>query len=239
MRNALATAATLLTMALLLAMFQTTALAVSEQTLRFAVTLDGRDIGEHRFEIRDDAVTAAGPERSVAIEADFLVRLLRIPVFRYTHQNHESWDGGCLQRLESQTTTNGTVQRVELDRRDDGYRLNTPEREQRVDAPCLLSFAYWDPAIIGAEQLVNSQNGALIDVAITALGRERPDWLGETVADAPVQAFRLQADDDGDGSPVDIRIYYTDAWEWVGLESPVTGGRLMRYQRLDIPATQP
>lgn len=242
MLDAPRSAAAMVIMAIVLAILQSAATAATERTLRFSVSLDGRDIGEHRFVIRDavassDEATSAERVRSVTIEADFLVRLLRIPVFRYSHQNHEFWDGGCLYRLESETVTNGSAQQVELARGGSGYLISAADREQRLDAPCLLSFAYWDPAIIGAEQLVNAQNGALVDVEITALGRQRPDWLDAAETDTPVQAFRIQADDDGDGSAIDIRVYYSDDWDWVGLESPVTGGRLMRYHRIDTAAS--
>jgi len=216
--------------------------AALERTLRFAVSLDDRTIGEHRFLIRDgvrdDAVTSvaaaappSGLARSVEIEADFLVRILRIPVYRYAHQNLERWDNGCLSRLESETNANGERHQVAVQRTDAGYRIRTAQRQQDHDGVCLLSFAYWDPAIIGARQLVNAQTGAVVDVRVAALDAVALDWLDPRWRG--VRAFRIEADDDGDGAPIDIRVYYSDDWQWVGLESPVSGGRWMRYQRID------
>jgi hypothetical protein len=216
--------------------------AALERTLRFAVSLDDRTIGEHRFLIRDGvrddaqaslaaAALPSGLARSVEIEADFLVRLLRIPVYRYAHRNRERWDNGCLSQLESETNANGERYRVALQRTDNGYRISTALRQQYHDAACLLSFAYWDPAIIGARQLVNAQTGAVVDVRVAAVDASALDWLDPGWGD--VRGFRIEAVDDGDGAPIDIRIYYTGDWQWVGLESPVNGGRWMRYRRID------
>ena len=67
------------------------AAASTKDELTFAVSLDDKPIGRHRFRIADDGAT-----RVVESEASFDVRILRVPVYRYRHRNTETWQNGCL-----------------------------------------------------------------------------------------------------------------------------------------------
>jgi hypothetical protein len=63
----------------------------------FAVTLDGKPIGTHRFVVGERRRRA----RSTS-QARLVVRLLGVPVYRYTHIAQERWQGDCLRELHSQ-----------------------------------------------------------------------------------------------------------------------------------------
>ena len=73
----------------------------------FKVYLDDSPIGFHRFSLSGDQ-----QQRQLVTEADFQVKFLFITAYRYQHQNTETWQGDCLERLESRTDANGkaTVQ---------------------------------------------------------------------------------------------------------------------------------
>lgn len=187
-------------------------------TLRFQVLLDDRPIGTHEFRIAGD-----GDRRTVETRARFDVRVLFVPVFRYSHDNTEVWADGCVQRLDSQTDSNGRPFRVSLDRDDDGYRIATLDGSSEDAARCISTFAYWDPAFLQQSRLLNSQTGELIEVEVEPLGVVDLDWPGIEV---PVEGFRIVAESDG----VDIRVYYSEAdRRWMALESRLESGRLMRY----------
>jgi len=155
-------------------------------SLLFTVSLDGRDIGEHRFELVE-----RGEARELLSEARFRVSVLGIPAYRYEHQATERWRGDCLEALVSST-------------RDGLKRYAVDWRAQRG---CTMSFAYWNPRILGEKALLNAQTGELEPVRVTPLG---------------AGAYRVQ------GRELAIELRY-DEGRWVGLETDTPGGRL-RYR---------
>ena len=200
-----------------------TAASSGEERLRFQVLLDDRPIGTHEFRI-----AAESDHRIVESRAHFDVRVLFVPVFSYSHANTEVWVDGCVQRLDSETDSNGRPYRVSLDRAAGGYRIATRDGAVEEPAECINTFAYWDPAFLRQSRLLNSQTGELIDVEVEPLGVVELDWPGLA---GPVEGFRILAESDG----VDIRVYYTEAGRrWVALESRLENGRLMRY----LPAVE-
>jgi hypothetical protein len=186
-------------------------------TLRFKVLLDDTPIGTHNFRITGDR-----SYRTVETRADFKVSLFFIPVFLYDHDNTEVWTEGCLQGLDSETNSNGQTFRVSLDRSVNGYSITTLDDSSEHLSTCLSSFAYWDPAFLGQSRLLNSQTGKLIDIAVEELGKINLEWLP---IDTEVEGFAILAESDG----IDIRVFYDKDDRWVGLESRLENGRLMRY----------
>lgn len=134
-----------------------TPLLATNATWAFRVSLDGREVGTHRFELRD---VAGGQE--LQSDATFSVRVLSVPVWRYRHHATEQWRGSCLRSLRSDTDTNGAQQRVDA----------------RYDE-CAMSFAYWNADILHAHQLINSQTGVATPVQIRDLGTSVVDIHGE------------------------------------------------------------
>ena len=164
----------------------------------FRVLLDGREIGRHTFS-REEAGDAA----RVVVEARFDVRFLFVTAYRYEHRAEERWRGGCLVSLEARTDDNGVRKDVRVQPRD-----------------CTWSFAYWDPAILRADRLLNAQTGEVLPVRATALGVETIPVRGRETA---ATRHRLTAP----GLSIDL---WYDGPEWVALESSVEGGRRLRYE---------
>lgn len=174
----------------------------------FSVLLDGKPVGSHRFE-----VVTQGTARTVTSRADFTVKVLGLPLYRYRHDATEQWQGDCLRSLQS-TTADGD-ERVSVRKEAD----NLP--------PCAMSFAYWNPRLLGASNLINPQTGDLEQVTISVLGPERIDVRGRET-----EAIRWRIT----GLPSPIDLWYAapsgprdPGGEWLGLESR-TGGRVLRYQ---------
>lgn len=181
----------------------------------FRVLLDGREIGSHRYTLS----AADAQRRELRSEARLDVSVLRVPVYRYRHQAVESWEGGCLTQLVSHTETNG--QREQVRARAQGERLVVEAAgTRREHGGCVMSFAYWDPRILRAECLLNSQTGELLPVTITSRGEETLTVRGE-----PRQARRHRID--GPGLRIDL--WYAGD-QWVGLEADTEGGRRLRYE---------
>ena len=192
------------------------AAAAEARTWSFRVLLDGREIGSHAF-----TLVRRGEERELLSEARFEVGVLFVKALRYVHRAEERWRGDCLVGLQSRTETNGEREWVAA--RREGARLVVERPAGReAHGGCPWSFAYWDPAIVGATRLLNSQTGEMVPVTVRPLGAERLPVRGR-----PVEAQRHRIT--GPGLAIDL--WYAGA-EWVALESTIRQGRRLRYELL-------
>jgi Family of unknown function (DUF6134) len=180
----------------------------------FRVLLDGKEVGWHRYVVRGD-----GASTEVESRAQFDVRFLLLNAYSYRHTARERWRGACLDELESRTETNGRVEEVAAVANDDAMLVDGPSGDARLPG-CVMSFAYWDPRILRATRLLNSQTGELVPVSIAERGTERVSVAGRTVA---ATRHRLSAPN------LQIDLWYADG-RWVALEAPTPGGRTLRYE---------
>ena len=180
----------------------------------FRVLLDGKEVGWHRYVVRGD-----GASTEVESRAQFDVRFLMLNAYSYRHTARERWRGACLDELESRTETNGRVEQVAAVAYDDAVVVDGPSGDARLPG-CVMSFAYWDPRILRATRLLNSQTGELLPVSVAERGTERVNVAGRNVA---ATRHRLSAPN------LQIDLWYADG-RWVALEAPTPGGRTLRYE---------
>ena len=181
----------------------------------FSVFLDDKPIGEHRFSIggTEDA-------RSVVSEASFAVKLLGLTVYRYRHRAVEKWRGDCLSELTATTDDDGKASRVRTEAEADGLAVVTDAGRQALKG-CVMSFAYWNPAIQRQPRLLNAQTGRSESVQVSRAGGGTVEVRGRQVA---ATRWRI----DGPAQPIDV--WYSAQGEWVGLDSTVDGGRKLIYR---------
>lgn len=181
----------------------------------FQVTLDDRPIGTHRF-------TLGGPPqaRTVRSVAAFEVKLLGLVVYRYRHQASEQWRGDCLVALDAETDDDGKPGTVHAATVSQALEVAGPAGTLQLKG-CVMSFAYWHPAMRTQAQLLNAQTGAYEAVDVRRLGGGQLEVRGQPMA---AEHWRIE----GPVHPVDV--WYTAAGEWVGLDSTVRGGRQLRYR---------
>ncbi len=188
---------------------------ISTREWNFAVSLDGRPIGEHRFTLQD-----RGDIRELRSEALFNVRFLFINAYRYEHSAREQWQGDCLQSVAARTDTNGKPLLVEGERENGAFRIRTGNAGVLQDE-CVQTFAYWNPSILDASRLLNPQTGEYVDVKVLLMGRE-------VIGGQPADRYRLI----GKGAtPLQIDLWYTPARDWLALESLTPEGRRVNYAR--------
>lgn len=188
---------------------------IATREWNFAVSLDGRPIGEHRFTLHD-----RGDIRELRSKAHFNVRFLFINAYRYEHSAREQWQGDCLQSVDARTNANGKPLVVEGERENGAFRMRTGSADLLQDA-CVQTFAYWNPRILDARRLLNPQTGEYVDVKVLLMGRE---VIGGQQADR----YRLI----GNGpTPLQIDLWYTPAHDWLALESLTPEGRRLHYAR--------
>lgn len=195
------------------------AFADMAQQWLFDVYLDDQPIGEHRFQIE-----AHGAERQLLSQARFEVRFLFLTAYAYRHQATERWSGNCLTAVSAATDDNGTDYAVRGNLRGDRFIVSMSGNQSNL-TPCVLSFAYWNPAILQQSRLLNVQTGNYQEIAVRYLGTEPID-----VNDQPVLAERyVLATDD-----LTISLWYGQADRiWLALESETGDGYTLRYRLRD------
>lgn len=188
----------------------------------FRVMLDEREIGYHHFEVRQQD----GLEQ-VDTEARFRVRVMFFTAYQYVHDNSETWQGDCLRSIESVTNDNGTDYDISGAVTSDGFSLLRNEVRTALEQDCLQTFAYWNPDILKAQMLLNSQTGEVEPVSI--------DFLGEK--QVAVHGVNVRSDEYVISTPNgDIKVWYAqDNGQWLGLETLTEGDRLLRYEPLAVP----
>ena len=213
---------------LALAPFALLALATAHATApptgewNFAAALDDKPIGGHRL-----SVTGAGEERRLVGEANFDVKFIGISAYRYQHKVVEKWRGNCLVDLVSKTDDDGKVTRVRAQTAGEtgsgvDSLLVSIDNAASVPLPgCVMSFAYWNPAIRTQTQLFNAQTGKVEKIQVARAGNGAIDVRGQPT---PAMRWRIT----GATNPIDI--WYSETGEWIGLDSIVDGGRKLTYR---------
>jgi Family of unknown function (DUF6134) len=183
----------------------------------FRVLLDGQLIGEHRYSA---APSDDGSGHTVLSEAAFTVRWLGIALYRYRHRAVERWRGDCLVALAADTDDNGQRTRVAAALQGDVFEVRAP-------APlsvrgCVMSFAYWNPALRSQQRLLNSQTGRLESVRIAPIEENSVEFGGRP---AGATGWRIG------GLAEPMILWYSPQGDWLGLDTRVDGGRMLSYRR--------
>ena len=147
----------------------------ADATYDFQVLLDDKPIGEHRF-------TVGGPAdaRTVVSDARFTVKLLGLTVYRYAHRAVEEWRGNCLRSLVASTDDDGSACRVTAEPVGDALKVVMPEGTQSIPG-CVMSFAYWNPAIRQQTLLLNAQTGRHEAVQVSRVASASVEARGQSV----------------------------------------------------------
>ena len=192
---------------------------------QFKVLLDNREIGTHHF-----TVSESNGRQTIQTDASFDVNVFFVNLYRYRHQSTEVWQDNCLRSIDSVTDANGKPFLVEGNlvagqAKDNYFQVNTANAEKELP-PCIMTFAYWNPAFLAEDKLLNSQTGIYEDVTITRIGEESLQLDGEAVA-AVKYLIDLKA------GPITLW-YSANNFRWLALESVAAGGRILRYEPLTI-----
>ena len=188
--------------------------ASTEKEWQFRVYLDDKEIGYHRVQMipEDD-------RKRVTVEARFDVKFFFINAYSYDHRTEEVWKGSCLADIQSHTDDNGEQLFVRKLPQGKGFTLITHQGEQQLDG-CVRSFAYWDPELLKASRLLNTQTGEYEKVQVLRLGDTSIEIGGRSVE--AIQ-YRLVI---GERS---IDLWYTPDMNWLALQSMTDGGYRISY----------
>ena len=183
----------------------------------FKAFLDGKPIGEDRF-----TVVTSGDTRKVASEADFSVKIIGITAYHYHHHAEEQWSGDCLAGLTASTDDDGKPAGVKLVKNGDADEITT-NAGTKSESGCLMTYAYWNPAMRAQKRLLNPQTGKVDAVTVSRVADGHVTVDGQEVA---ATDWRIT----GGESPVDVWI--SAQGDWVGLDSMVSNGKhKLTYRR--------
>ena len=196
--------------------------STEEKLWRFRVYVNDKPVGLHEFRLQQQ-----GKQLLLDSSAEFEYTLLSVPLYRYQHQNQEIWQDGCLARIESSTDANGKDYAVNGQAGDAGFVLEGSKGESVLPG-CIRTFAYWNPEFLQASQLLNTQNGEFLDVAISDPVNESIQVHGQEVK---AQRYQLTA------KKLKLDLWYSETGEWLSLQSVYDNGRTLRYELLSEPVS--
>lgn len=194
---------------LLLGLFA--AVPASAREWHFDVSVDGLSIGSHDVVLREN-----GDARTV--QSDMHFGLLGVNAYR--QHAEETWQANCLTRLDTRTEEKGNVTTVTGRLNADGFAIDGPRGHERL-APCVMSFAYWNPAVLKQAHLLNVQTGVWTPVTVQPLGKEQIEIRGSSVA---ADHFRIDTERNR------IELWYSSEREWIGLRSTTRDGHVLTYR---------
>jgi hypothetical protein len=190
--------------------------AANSREWRFEVFLDDKPVGFHAFRLSD-----AGEARELHSEARLRVKFLGLTVYDYAHRSEELWRDGCLQRIDARTDDNGADFHVRGDVSNGRLRVENATGAAGLPG-CVMTFAYWNPAILRQQRLLNAQTGEYVDVSVQRLGESAPPQSG----DPPAAHYRIRSAD------VAIDLWYSADHDWLALSSITPEGYRLQYRRL-------
>lgn len=188
--------------------------STASQTYDFKVFLGKDEIGRQRFD-----VSSEGERTQVRIDAQFTVKFLYIPVYRYRHTNVETWEGTCLREIRAETDDNGESFFVNGVVRNGQLQVQTQAGNWTGEG-CIKTFAYWNPEWIKGERLLNSQTGEHQPASILAVGEETIPVQG-----VPTRTTHRRIVTD----KFTVDLWYALNGRWVALQSTTKKGDTLRY----------
>ena len=191
--------------------------SATQKEWRFQVYLDDKEIGYHDFTLQE-----IDNQQRLLSAANFEYRLMFVKLYGYLHKNTEIWSGDCLTRIESTTDANGKPFRVSGSLQGDRFVVNGTAGKAELPS-CAMSFAYWNPAFLEQERLINAQNGQVLDVEVS-----EPELVQLEVRGTMQPAYRYLL---GAGE-LQIELWYSENKEWLALATEARGGRRLRYELL-------
>ncbi len=192
-------------------------LGAHAQLYSFGVYLDDKRIGSHRFTVQRDAADTL----RVTSKAEFDVKVLLVPVFRYRHAAVEIWRNGCLESIDTETHVNGKYTSLTGKRNAAGFEVDVLSSEgayRKALPACIASYAYWDADTLRQHrELLNGQTGEYQPVSQVLLSEPEHSLLELKGGDFEIDVSYAN----GDG-------------QWVALHTTTQDGRALEY-RLETP----
>jgi Domain of unknown function (DUF6134) len=143
---------------------------------RFSVLYKGNRIGTHTI-----LYSPASGETRVKTEIHLLVKIAFFTVYAFGHQSEETWRGGRLVSLSSETEEHGETLHVVGAATPQGFRVVSKGGPFIASAATLTSNSLWTPAVLEQATVVDAQHGGIIGVSARRFADEQIMIAGRAV----------------------------------------------------------
>jgi hypothetical protein len=142
----------------------------------FSVLYKGDRIGAHTV-----SHSAATGETRIATEIDLEVKALFFTVFSFHHRSLESWRGGRLTSLKSETVEHGQTLQIAGEATAQAFRVVTNGIPFIAAPGALTSNDLWNPALLQEAIVIDAQHGGVMGVSARKLADEQITVAGQQV----------------------------------------------------------
>ncbi len=188
------------------------------KTLGFAIVRKNSKIGEHALTFED----SGNGNLTVHVAVEIRVGIGPIALFKYKHKATETWIGGQLYALATETNDDGTPNKVRGERRDSGFMVEGTKAKLYAAPPDALPATHWNRNQLDGPW-INTQDGRLLRPGITPMGTSAIP----TASGAMITANRFVISGDAQ-----LDTWYDDSRNWVGLSFKAGDGSEVIYERM-------
>jgi len=155
--------------------------------LEFLATRNGDEIGRCSFEFFEDWGRV-----EVRIDVQLVVRILSIPVYRWTHRAIEQWAAnGLLVSMVADTDDDGALRHVEVHGDDKrGLILTVDGESTLLDDSDAIPASFWNPGIVYARTVIDAVTGKVGRPTVETIADPAPASNGGEA----VRRYRIASD---------------------------------------------
>ncbi len=151
--------------------------SAAAETLRFAITRNGDQIGTHTIDVKRDA-----QQTTVSIATDLTVKVLFVTAYHFQYTASEDWINGRLVGLSSATDNNGTPHKVSIVMKENRLEMEADGKTSRLD-PNVMPGSLWTPELLRRSTMLDPQDGQILPLTV----------LDDGMDDLPVNGRTLKA----------------------------------------------
>ncbi len=132
----------------------------------YSIFRKGKNVGKHSL-----TVSSLSNRIEVGVESNITIRVLKIPVFKFSYQSSELWEDGRLLSVNSVTKTDKKVEKASLQNNGAQSLLTYNDKQTTSD---LIQYAtnHWNISAVEQSQLFNTIKGVKSDVSVEFVGNE-------------------------------------------------------------------
>ena len=179
--------------------------------VKFSVLREGKPFGSHTVTFRTDAGGGLVATTAVSLKAG----LGPITLFRYELDATETWANGKLVAVKGNVNDDGKKRSVTATRKGEALTVNGSDF--KGSAPeSIVPASHWNFAQTQSRKLLSTEDGEILDVKVSPIGRETIKAGGSTI-----EADRYRLD-----SALDVDLWYDDDGRWVKLAFEARGQQI-------------
>ncbi|RED45796.1 DUF6134 family protein [Aestuariispira insulae] len=155
------------------------------------------------------------------IQADMSleVKFMMFPVYDFSYQSEETWDGSTLVRLSARIEENDDRREINAMRRGKTLQIKSPDGTNNIPGP-IFTTNHWNAAVTEQNQVLNTLTGNLNKVTITNAGQE---WI-------EAEGRKIKATRYVYSGELDTQVWYDRQGRWVALQFQASDGSTIQYR---------